>query len=88
MRGAGGQVKGLRQRSRALASGAVEGGMVRWTKPRDALGPERALYYLIGERRRFPEAIQRPLGGASSAGSPPQGRPRVSISAKTRGPLR
>jgi hypothetical protein len=34
-----------------------EGGMVEWTKPEDALGPKRALYYLSGERWKFPEAI-------------------------------
>ncbi len=34
-----------------------EGGMVEWTKPADAYGPKRALYYLTGERWKFPEAI-------------------------------
>ena len=34
-----------------------EGGMVEWTKPEDSLGPKRALYYLTGERWKFPEAI-------------------------------
>jgi len=34
-----------------------EGGMVEWTKPEDAYGPKRALYYLTGERWKFPEAI-------------------------------
>ncbi len=34
-----------------------EGGMVEWTKPADHLGPKRALYYLTGERWKFPEAI-------------------------------
>lgn len=34
-----------------------EGGMVEWTKPEDAHGPRRALYYLTGERWKFPEAI-------------------------------
>ena len=34
-----------------------EGGMVEWTKPADHLGPKHALYYLTGERWKFPEAI-------------------------------
>lgn len=34
-----------------------EGGMVEWTKPADHLGPKRALYYLTGERWKFPEAV-------------------------------
>lgn len=34
-----------------------EGGMVEWTKPEDDYGPKRALYYLTGERWKFPEAI-------------------------------
>lgn len=34
-----------------------EGGMVEWTKPEDSYGPKRALYYLTGERWKFPEAI-------------------------------
>lgn len=34
-----------------------EGGMVEWTKPEDSYGPRRALYYLTGERWKFPEAI-------------------------------
>ena len=34
-----------------------EGGMVEWTKPADQYGPKRALYYLSGERWKFPEAI-------------------------------
>ena len=34
-----------------------EGGMVEWTKPEDAYGPKHALYYLTGERWKFPEAI-------------------------------
>lgn len=34
-----------------------EGGMVEWTKPADHLGPTHALYYLTGERWKFPEAI-------------------------------
>jgi hypothetical protein len=34
-----------------------EGGMVEWTKPADRYGPKRALYYLSGERWKFPEAI-------------------------------
>lgn len=34
-----------------------EGGMVEWTKPEDEYGPRRALYYLTGERWKFPEAI-------------------------------
>ncbi|MDD4870616.1 MAG: hypothetical protein PHR77_08645 [Kiritimatiellae bacterium] len=34
-----------------------EGGMVEWTKPADAYGPKRALYYLTGERWTFSEAI-------------------------------
>ena len=34
-----------------------EGGMVEWTKPDDAYGPKHALYYLMGERWKFPEAI-------------------------------
>jgi len=35
----------------------AEGGMVEWTKPEDAFGPKRALYYLTGERWKFSEAI-------------------------------
>jgi hypothetical protein len=34
-----------------------EGGMVQWTKPADAYGPETPGYYLSGERWKFPEAI-------------------------------
>lgn len=34
-----------------------EGGVVEWTKPEDAYGPKRKLYYLTGERWTFPEAI-------------------------------
>jgi hypothetical protein len=34
-----------------------EGGMVHWPKPEDKYGPKRSLYYLTGERWKFPEAI-------------------------------